>query len=239
MLTVLSTIRKGGAGKSALAANLAAVWAQGQPTLLIDLDTQGDASTWLDVQGTGEALADALAGRCGLDRAIRTSACGVDVAVGGEGLGFVAETVGPNAVSRAIASVQGRGYRVVVIDCPASLSQIVFAGWWASPEAIPLVPVEGPGALRGVTHLVDAWEDARLDPSRLRPVLVRHDARRVLDRAIDKQARALFPGALESRIRDSVVVGESAARRQPLITYAPRHPVAEDFRRLAREVARG
>ena len=88
MLTVLSTIRKGGAGKSAIATNLAAIWAQGQPTLLIDLDTQGDASTWLDVQGTGEALGDALAGRCGLDPAIRTASSGVDVAVGGEALGY-------------------------------------------------------------------------------------------------------------------------------------------------------
>jgi chromosome partitioning protein len=239
MLTVLSTIRKGGAGKSSLATNLAAIWAQGQPTLLIDLDTQGDASTWLDVQGTGEALADALAGRGGLDRAICTTGCGVDVAVGGEALGYVAETVRPDAVSRAIASVRDRGYRVVVIDCPPSLSRIVLAAWRSSPGAIPLVPVDGPGALRGVSHLGDAWEDAGLEVSRLRPVVTRQDRRRVLDRAIDEQARALFPRVLTSVIRESVVVAESAARRQPLITYAPRHAVTEDFRRLAREVARG
>lgn len=239
MLTVLSTIRKGGAGKSAIAANLAAIWAQGQPTLLIDLDTQGDASTWLDVQGTGEALSDALAGRRSLESAIRTAACGVDVAVGGEALGYVAETLQPDAVARAIGSVRDRGYRVVVIDCPPSLGRIVLAAWRASPDAIPLIPVEGPGALRGVTRFGDAWEDAGLERSRLRPLLTRHDPRRVLDRALDKQSRALFPGVLDSAIRESVVVGESAARREPLITYAPRHPVTEDFRRVAREVARG
>lgn len=239
MLTVLSTIRKGGAGKSAIATNLAGIWAQGQPTLLIDLDTQGDASTWLNVQGTGEALADALAGRCGLDRAIRETACKVDVAVGGEALGYVAEMVRPDAVARAIASVRNRGYRVVVIDCPPSLSRLVLAAWRAAPGAIPLVPVEGPGALRGVTHLGDAWEDAGLDRARLRPVLTRHAPRRKLDKAMEEQARALHDGVLESTIRETVVVSESAATRQPLITYAPGHPVTEDFRRVAREVARG
>lgn len=239
MLTILSTIRKGGAGKSALATNIAAIWAQGQPTLLIDLDTQGDASTWLDVQGTGEALADALSGRCGLESAIRTSAFGVDVAVGGEALGYVRDTVRPDAVARAIASVGHRRYRVVVIDCPPSLNRIVVSAWRAAPDAVPLVPVEGPGSLRGVVHLGDAWDDAGLERARLRPVLTRNDRRRVLDRSLDEQARALFPGVLKASIRESVVVGESAAKRQPLIGYAPKHPVTEDFRRVAREVARG
>ena len=158
---------------------------------------------------------------------------------GGGALGHVAEALRPDAVSRAIASVGHRGYKVVVIDCPPSLSRIVFAAWQASPAAIPLVPVEGPGALRAVTHLGDAWEDAGLERARLRPVLTRHDGRRVLDRAVEKQARGLFPGIMQATIRESVVVGESAARRQPMITYAPRHPVVEDFRRLAREVSRG
>lgn len=235
-----TTNRKGGSSKTTLAVNLAAAWAQGQRTLLLDLDEQGDASAWLGVEDTGEALADALAGRTGLDTAIRATEAGVDVAPAGEALGYVADGLRPDAVRRALDSVRDRGYRVVVLDCPPSLSRVVLAAWQAAPEVRALVPVDGPTALRAVGRLRHAWEDAGLDPARMRIVLTRHDGRRVLDRELARQAVALHGDAvLESRIRESVIVGESAGWRRPLLLHAPTHPVTEDLRRVAREVAHG
>lgn len=72
-MLVVTTNRKGGSSKTTLAVSLAAAWAQGQRTLLVDLDEQGDASVWLGVEDTGEGLADALAGRTALETAIRAS----------------------------------------------------------------------------------------------------------------------------------------------------------------------
>lgn len=234
------TNRKGGSGKSTVGVNLAAAWAQGQRTLLLDLDEQGDASSWLGVEDTGEALADALVGRTGLETAIHATESGVDVAPAGEALGYVADTLRPDAVRRAIESVPHRGYRVIVIDCPPNLNSIVVAAWQASSHVRALVPVDGPKALRAVQRLRHAWEDAGLDPRHMRILLTRHDGRRVLDRELARQAVALHgDSVLETRIRESVIVGESAGWRRPLILHAPTHPVTEDIRRVAREVAHG
>jgi cellulose biosynthesis protein BcsQ len=50
MISIISTARKGGCGKSGLAANLAAILAEDRRVLRIDLDNQGDASTFLDIE---------------------------------------------------------------------------------------------------------------------------------------------------------------------------------------------
>ena len=240
MQVILTTNRAGGSGKTSLAINLGALLGQGHRALVIDTDEQGDASAGLGVEDTGEALSEALLGRASLEAAIRTSECGVDVAPAGEALSHIADRVQPDALRRTLESVRHRAYPVVVIDCPPSLRRIVHAAWLAAPEVRAVVPVDGPKALRGVARLRHAWEDAGLDLAAMRIVLVRHDRRRNLDRELERQARGLYGQAvLESRVRESVIVGESAAWRQPLVLYAPTHPVTDDFRRLAREVARG
>ena len=61
MKTLIVSSRKGGVGKTTTAVNLAAAYAQGARTLIIDLDVQGDASNWLGIDESGEALAAALA----------------------------------------------------------------------------------------------------------------------------------------------------------------------------------
>lgn len=238
MLTIAVSNRKGGSCKTSLAVNVAAAYGQGQPTLLIDLDPQADASAAMGItDDTGQALADALVGRASLDAAIRATEWGVDVAPGGEAVSHVIDSVSPDAVRTAIASVRSRRYRAIVIDCPPALSRLVLAAWRAAPDAITVLPVDNPSALRAVRRFRHAWDDAGLDPSRLRVVLSRFDERRVIDRKLAEEAREAPELLLEARIRESVVVPESAAWQQPLIVYAPRHALTEDVRRVARELA--
>jgi chromosome partitioning protein len=239
MLTLAVSNRKGGSGKTTLATNVAAAYGQTQPTLLIDLDPQADASAALGVDDdTGQALADALEGRASLDTAIRRTPWGVDVAAGGEAVSHVVDLVSPEAVRTAIASVRARRYRNVVIDCPPALSQLVLAAWRAAPDAITVLPVDNPSALRAVGRFRHAWDDAGLDPARLRLVLSRFDRRRVLDRRLAEAAREEYPELLmNARVRESVVVPEASAWQKPLIAYAPRHPLSDDIRRVAREAA--
>lgn len=238
MLTLVCTNRKGGAGKTFLAVNVAAAYAQGVPTLLVDLDPQADASAWLGIEDDGGGLAEALSGRSGLDDVIQATDWGVDVAAGGEALGYVS-SVAPDAVAVALGTTRRR-YRAVVIDCPPGLSRMVLAGWRADSDALAVVPVDGPSALRAVVRLRNAWEDAGLDASRFRLVLNRFDRRRVLDRGTETEAARALPGRLlQTRVRDSVVAGEAAAWSRPLLVHAPAHPLTEDIRRLARELADG
>ena len=143
----------------------------------------------------------------------------------------------PDAVRTAIASVRSRRYRVIVIDCPPALSRLVLAAWRAAPDAITVLPVDNPSALRAVRRFRGAWGDAGLDPSRLRVVLTRFDERRVIDKKLAEEAREAPEILIEARIRESVVVPESAAWQKPLIAFAPRHALTEDVRRVARELA--
>ena len=240
MRTILITNRKGGSTKTAVATNLAALYAQGLRVLLIDLDPQADASAWIGVHDTGEALADALLGRASLQDAIRPSESGVDVAPGGEAIDHISERVAPDAVRRALSSLGACNYAIVVIDCPPSLTPLVLSAYRVAPDARAVVPVDGPRALAGVQRLRYAWEDAGVDTARMQVLLSRHDSRRILDRSLAEEASRKYGTAvLQSRVRDSVVVGESAGWRRPLVLHAPTHPVTEDFRRLAREVYHG
>lgn len=234
---IVVTNHKGGSGKSTLAVNLSACWAQGQRTLLIDLDDQADASASLGVDDSGEALANALTGRSSLGDAIQTTPSGVDLAPSGEALAFVADTLGPDAVRRALATL-AQDYRFIVVDCPPGMHGLVLAGWRCAPMALGIVPVDGPEGLRGANRLRRAWAETGLDADRLRLVVTRFDGRRILDREIDRQAREKFGGAvLGARVRESVIVRESAGWKEPLVRHAATHAVTEDLRRLAREMA--
>lgn len=238
MKIILCTNRKGGSGKTSICVNLAAAYAQGTRTLLVDLDPQADASAWLGVEDSGAALADAIAGRAALGPAIHTTPYGVDVAAGGEAMGYLNCNVGREALRVALESVRSRRYAKVLIDCPPALGPVVLAAWSAVADAVALVPVDGPAALRAVNRLRHAWEDANLDTTRLRVVLTRYDRRRLLDQALAAQAKALVGDALlQARVRESIVVPESAGWKRPLVVHAPRHPLTDDMRCVAREVA--
>ena len=59
MRTIAITNQKGGSGKTTTAVNIAACLAeQGQRVLLVDLDPQASASSWLNVTSTGRGLTD-------------------------------------------------------------------------------------------------------------------------------------------------------------------------------------
>lgn len=237
-MIITTTNRKGGSGKTALAVNLAACYSETGRCLLIDLDTQADASNQYGIEDSGGSLAEALAGKASLDAAIRETAANVDVVPAGEALGRINESVRPDILRRLLESVRHRGYSTVIIDCAPALDSLTAAAWQVSD--IALVPVDGPAGLRGVAKLRHAFEDLRLDSSRIRVVLTRYDGRRVLDRTIADQARGLYGEAvLESKVRESIIVSESAAWRVPLVLHAPAHRVTDDFRRLAREIEHG
>lgn len=236
-MIITTTNLKGGSGKTALAVNLAALFAEQHRTLLVDLDTQADASLALGIKDSGRALKNILSGGgdASLSDGVLSTASGVDLMPSGEAVGHVLDHVQPDALMGCRRWFQS--YDIVVIDCPPGLGNLVAAAWMVADTA--LVPVDGPEALRAVARLEQAWRDLRLERERIRLVPNRIDRRRVLDRELVRQAQDAYEGRVLPEIRETVVVRESAAWKKPLSQHYPAHGVTADLRSLSREVLNG
>jgi cellulose biosynthesis protein BcsQ len=232
--------RKGGEGKTTIAVNLATVFAEREKTLLIDLDEQGDASAWLGVPGSGDALARALLGRGVLEDAIRSVTPGLDVAAGGAAMRFAADNVEPRAIQTALGAVYGSyssPYARVVMDCPPAFNSVVRAAWKSGARVTVVIPVAGPLGLGGLRHSLTLLDEDGVEARRL-AVLSRYSPRRVVDRRCKAMLEFL---AIEpaGSVRDTVQVPASAYSGQPVTSFAPGHGVTADFRALADQVEHG
>jgi chromosome partitioning protein len=142
---------KGGVGKSSVALGIAsAALQQGVPTLVVDLDPHADATTALGVHperghDVGEVLRRPRRGS--LERVVVASAWAVR-----DGLDAKALDVAPGSarsshldrssyrdkdlgrLERALDGV--RGYELVLLDCPPSLSALTRTAWAASDKVL-------------------------------------------------------------------------------------------------------
>lgn len=93
MRIIAVTNAKGGSGKTTTTVNVAAALGEmGRRVLVVDLDPQRNASTWLGAgRGAGPTLADALAGEAvtGAELALESSAEGVAIIPAAEDLATV------------------------------------------------------------------------------------------------------------------------------------------------------
>ena len=225
--------RKGGSGKTTIAVNVACELARQGKTLLLDLDSQGDASAWLDSEERGATTARALSGGASLRDAVRqTAIAGLHIAAAGSELAPLSLTLSRDAVERAVRSVGDDDFAHVVVDCPPHEDRIVESALTLM-QAMVLVPVDGPAAIRNAERVRRAMTRLR-STAEVRLVLSRFAGSRLLDREmfayVEKQ------GVLDATIRESVVIRESFGARMPLVAYAPTHLATQDFAALTAEV---
>lgn len=148
MKSIAIWIQKGGTGKTTTAGNLAyALRARGR-VLVIDADPQGNASAWLHAEQFEAELADVLAGKVSLEKAILPIREGLDIlptfAIGG-GLKAWAETVLPSrpfAFQDLLDRAAGLGYAYAIIDLSPGASILERSIVAAVDEALPVVRPE-------------------------------------------------------------------------------------------------
>ena len=246
--------QKGGVGKTTTAINLGtALAAVGEPTLIIDIDPQGNASTGLGVPRSERRLTtyDVLVGQTRLANAIQATRI--------PRLSLVPSTVDLSGAEPELIDVPRRNYRLkdalteysahgsspfsyVLIDCPPSLTLLTINAMVAADAVV--VPLQCEFfALEGLSQLLKTIDlvRANLNPSLEIQgiVLTMFDRRNNLSDQVAADARGFFGDKVyETVIPRNIRVSEAPSHGKPVILYDFRSPGAQAYVRLANELLR-
>ena len=249
--------QKGGVGKTTTAINLStALVAVGERVLVVDLDSQGNASTGLgiDPENRGHTSYDVMVGNVSLaNAALRTAVPGLDLVPANSDLvGLEAElfheTDRPFRLRDAVAELyqycaslpEDESYSYLLIDCPPSVNILTLNAMTAA-DAV-LVPVQCEFfALEGISQFKETIDQIR---GSLNPVLeiqgvvlTMHDARTSLSKEVAANVREFFgPKVYNTVIPRNTRVAEAPSHGKPLLLYDYDCAGSQAYIRLATEI---
>src|SRR5213082_2664320 len=249
-MTAIITVanQKGGVGKTTTAINLSAALAhRGKRTLLIDLDPQANSTiAFYDTGEIATSMFDVLSdSRTTLAAVIkptkdpllflgpgRLSLAKLEQVLAGQ---FDA----PFKLKDAMTPVL-KDYDYVILDTPPSLGILTVNALVASTHL--LVPIQAAYfAIEGTDDLLETYERIRARPNPALKVLgvliTLFDKRTNISRDTHEQIRSVFGAVMfKTRIGKNVRLEESPAYKETVLTFAPKSPGAQEYRKLALEV---
>lgn len=247
MRTIAIINQKGGCGKTTVSINLAAVLAaQGQRTLLVDMDPQGHCALGLAVpeaqinQSMADMLLAGLDGTMSMADLVWQISRNFDLAPATTALAGV-EAQLSNASDRdrrlvqVLSTIQSN-YDFCIIDCPPSIGLLTFNALRACDEVI--VPVEtGYFALQGSFKqeaTVEMMVRRTGHQVRHKVLATMYDVRTKLAREILSELKKHFDDRLLPVVVNfNAKLKEAASFGQPITEYDPTSRGMQDFEQLA------
>ncbi len=241
------TNKKGGVGKTTTAVNMAAYCAEfGKRTLLVDIDSQGNATTALGFsksqlkRSVHNVLIEDDSAEANI---IATQVNNLDllpanVDLSGAEVDLVYKRNRERILKEALERVRGR-YDYIFIDCPPSLGLLTINAWVAADSVI--IPLQGEYfALEGVSQLMNtiALVKQRLNPSLAIEgvVITMYDGRALISRQIATEIKKFFKNKLyEMIIPRNVRLAEAPSHGKPIMLYDPKCIGAKAYKALTEE----
>jgi len=242
--------QKGGVGKTTTAINLGAALAVAEhPTLVVDTDPQGNATSGMGIEGRDAlpTIYDVLVERRPIEEAILEEVhfpyldmipstrdlVGAEIELVGAGS---RETI----LKKALEPIRSK-YEFILVDCPPSLGLLTL-NTLAAADSV-LIPIQCEFyALEGLSQLLNT---IRLVQRNLNPeleiegvLLTMFDRRLNLSNQVAEEAREYFGDKVyETVIPRNVRLAEAPSFGQPILQYDILSTGAQSYLRLANEIA--
>jgi len=249
MARVISVVnQKGGVGKTTTAMNLSAYLAEmGNFVLLVDMDSQGNASSGLGFSRDDikHGIYEALAKKKRLhDIVVNTAHEGLRVApstpnLAGANIELVDMERREFQLHDLLEEVK-HAYDYIIIDCPPSLGLLTINSLVAADEL--LIPVQSEYyALEGLGQLLQTigliQEHIKPELSVLGAVITMFDKRTRLSGDVMDELYKYFPDTIfRTVIPRTVRLAEAPSFGKSILHYDPKGKGARAYERLAREI---
>lgn len=244
MAVVISiAMQKGGVGKTTTSQTLASILgAKKKRVLLLDMDSQCNATIISGVEDSPRTIADVLTGESSLKDAIMKGGF-YDLLSADELLANLEriEDIEPTLLKNILAAVQN-DYDFIIIDTPPALGNILKISLMASDYVI--IPTEPrPLSLKGMDALQSTIEAVQGENRALKVLgilLIKYHERTVLNRQLreilDERAEQMNTILFNTFIREGIAVPEAQTMCIPLNEYAPKSNPSLDYEAFTMEV---